>query len=176
MWAQRILTQFSPLFAAYYERTKSTQNDEHQQAVIGLITELLQLIKRIPVPLATEMELLFPIIVEAHSNSKATDDHALLLTEATIQLIQLSSAITADKLNQIAYSMERYLSAEDCPPKIAYASLEVLEVLVKHVPSKKQLTRLPQTLAAIHRASKSKKRAIRLKSAIVRNVWEMIKV
>jgi hypothetical protein len=172
MWAQRIITQFIPFLVNHYDQN----GDGNKQPMIALIIPTLRLAKRVPISMISELELLFPIIIEALHQPEATQEQILLLANATTQLLQLStkSDISRDKLGQIAYASEKILLSTSSSNKVIFSVLEVLELLVKKTSSKSQIFRFEQILCAIRTAIKNKKRVIRQKAAFVRGLWEML--
>lgn len=175
MWAQRIVTQFIPFFVDYYKRSTDSTG-EHQQSINVLIVPMLRLTKRVPISMVSDLELLFPIIIEALHETNVEPDQIRLLLNATAQLLQLSTvdSLSRDKHGQLAYAAEKLLLSSESSNKIIYETLEVLELLAKRAPPKTQILRLEQTLCAIRSAIQSKKRVVRQKGAFVRGLWEMI--
>lgn len=171
MWAQRIVTQFIPFFVNYYKNLVDSK-----QSMASLIIPILRLAKRVTISMVSDLELLFPIIIEALHETNNDQDQILLLLNATNQLLQLSTneSLSRDKLGQIAYAAEKLLLSAQSSNKIIFSTLEVLELLANRTTSKTQILRLEQTLRAIRTAVQSKKRIIRQKAAFVRGSWEMI--
>lgn len=177
MWAQRIVVQLIPFFVEQYKQAQIGDNSagdaEHKQAMISLIIPLLRLAKRVTIPMISELELLFPVIVDALYEPNVSQDQLLLLTSATTQLLQLSSnkALSQENVVRITYVLEKLLMSTESSNKAIFAALDVLEVLAKRAKSISQLCRSDQTLCAVRHTIQSKKRVIRQKAALVRGLW-----
>ncbi|KAI6186221.1 MMS19 nucleotide excision repair protein [Aphelenchoides besseyi] len=184
MWAQRLLVQFVPFFLNYFtelahneEATKAVDR-ERRQSIIGLVASILQLAKRVPIPMTNELKLLFPIIIEALREAGPKDRDLPLLLDVATQLLQISTYgdFTPDKIGQLSDVMEKFLMSDQCPLPVAYSVLEVVELLAKRAPSRLEIFRWESTLGALKHVAYSKNRVLRQKGAVVRNLWEMIKV
>lgn len=169
MWAQRIITQFVPLFVKHYKET----NNKNSMTV--LIIPILLLVKKVSIPMVSELELLFPVLVESLHEANDSQDRLLVLLNATVQLLSLSAtgAFLPDKLCQLAHVMEKILK-DGGSNKAVYSALEVLELLGKRIKSRRHVFRMEQTLHAIRHAVQSKKRIIRQKAAHVYGTWDML--
>ncbi|KAI6190232.1 MMS19 nucleotide excision repair protein [Aphelenchoides bicaudatus] len=182
MWAQRIVIQFIPFFAEQYKLTNTSEDSagdhvkQYKQSMISLIIPLLRLAKRVTIPMVSELEMLFPIIVDALYEPNVSQDQLLLLAGSTTQLLELSSnkALSQDNVIRITYILEKVLLSAESSNKVVFAALDVLEVLAKQAQSIAQFCRSDQTLMAVRHAVQSKKRVIRQKAAHVRGLWEML--
>lgn len=97
------------------------------------------------------------------------------LLDAIVTLLRLSGSdeMEPDRLGEVAYILEKLLLDAACPPRVQFSALEGLEAVGKRLKSSSSMIRWDQTLLAIRKAAKSKKRAIRQKAAFVSNLWQV---
>ncbi|CAD5223767.1 unnamed protein product [Bursaphelenchus okinawaensis] len=173
IWAQRILTQFVPIFTDEY---KKTTDKKKLNGLIKLIPAILQLSNRVKIPMTNELMALFPILITSLNETPMSSPDFTLLIKAIVNLLKLTNKqdLAVDQLSEVAYEFEKVLTDQDATATATYHSLEGLEAVGRRVQSFSRFFRWDQTVLAIRKATESKKRVIRQKAAFVSNLWEVM--
>ena len=173
LWRQRFLFQSLPIFVKYFSLISKDANVK-KSVYLESLYPILENSKKIEVTPTQELLKLFPIFVEG-LDSLRNEKLLELILYGLIQLLQQTNLedIPKNELQNAILNIQKII--ENCENNVTslLKCFEVLELIAKKGRMELLLPFFSSTVKSLVKATGSKKRLVRQKAAMVRNLWEL---